>query len=196
MECDGGIYISENARREDFMRLDLNEDNINDSSLCKAIRIFKDRIIGRYLSQIKNLNENSFENGFASMALCCLLIDTFYQFEYGVAETRENHRCYTYFLNKFLGDTFNTSNKRNRFYKDIRCGILHSAQTKNGSRLSCEQEGVIKIIDPNTRNSPISVNVVGMEEILTKYFNSYCDRVLSDRETQINFIRKMHLIFD
>lgn len=159
-----------------------------------AITFFRDRVEGRYLRIIDMLNEYVFDNGFASMALCCLLIDTFYQFEHGVDRTVRNHTCYVDFLRNCMGDVFDTREKADRFYVDIRCGILHSAQTKNGSRLSEEQSCIIQLLGEND-DSPISVDVKKMGQRLNRYFNEYCDRVRTDDTTQDNFVKKLKMMF-
>ena len=194
MERHGEIFVSESTRKAvlDAIRWDINHGRIDD--IERAIVFFRERIEGRYLKPIRQLNKDPFKNGFASMALCCLLIDTFYQFEHGVMKTRENKDCYTSFLWNNLRDIFDTKKRAERFYKDIRCGILHSAQTYNGSRLSCDQR---EIIIPIKRgyNAPISVSVIGFSNRLERYFEDYCVRLRYDDETQRNFANKIVVMF-
>ena len=94
-----------------------------------------------------------------------------------------------------MGNVFDTQEKADRFYVDIRCGILHSAQTKNGSRLSADAQ--INIVECTERetNSPISVDVKKLEEALVLYFNDYCDRIRSNNTCQSNFVKKMKKMF-
>lgn len=197
MEKNGRIYVSSNVTNRDLMCFDLKKRHGIRPDLEKAIEFFRDRIQGRYLNQIRLLNDQGrgvFDNGFTSMAICCLLIDTFYQFEHGVAQTTQNKVCYTDFLRAHLGDIFDTQEKANRFYTDIRCGILHSAQTKNGSRLSTNVLHTVEHID-SIPSSPITVDVQKMEDHLSQYFYEYCDRVRCDNTTQSNFVKKLNLMF-
>lgn len=198
MENKGKIYVSKNTTNRELRQFDLNKRNGIRPDLEKAIEFFRERIQGRYLSQIRALNNhgnNVFDNGFTSMAICCLLIDTFYQFEHGVAQTTQNKVCYTDFLRAHMNDVFDTQEKADRFYTDIRCGILHSAQTKNGSRLSTEQISTVQHISTDP-GSPIGVDVYKMELRLTTYFNEYCERVRFDNTTQSNFVKKIRKMFD
>lgn len=93
-----------------------------------------------------------------------------------------------------MNDVFETQEKANRFYTDIRCGILHSAQTKNGSRLSIEQTYAVQHISTDP-SSPIGVDVHKMELRLTTYFNEYCERVRLDNTTQSNFVKESKKMF-
>lgn len=188
MERDSRIYISTSHTVDDFRRLKLN--NRQGSDWEKAIEIYRDRITNRYLKQISLLNEDPFTNGFASMALCSLLLDTFYQFERGVKETGDNRVCYTDFLKNHMSDVFDTQEKAEIFYKHIRCGILHSAQTKKGSMLTVGKTYVIKMLDDET----IMVDVVNFEHRLNQYFNDYCNRLRTEKTTQSNFKKKMEFV--
>lgn len=194
MERNGIVYVSSNTTERQFRKFNLDKRHGVRKDLEAAIDFFRDRIIGRYLRQINMLNNEAFDNGFTSMAICCLLIDTFYQFEHGMAQTTKNHVCYVDFLRNHMGDVFDTQEKADRFYVDIRCGILHSAQTKNGSRLSAEQDYTVQCINKGP-DSPISVDVKKLEERLILYFDEYCERIRYNNTTQSNFVKKIKMMF-
>jgi len=64
------------------------------------------------------------------MALDCLLIETLEQTRKGVAKT-PRRQVEQYFVDFFTQTAFQSSfdeNKTRRFYKYIRCGILHQAE--------------------------------------------------------------------
>lgn len=75
MQTERGIFISDNHTSSDYRRLSL-QINSDSEDWNIAINIFRERIYGRFINQIELLNNNAERNGFASMALCCLLIDT------------------------------------------------------------------------------------------------------------------------
>ncbi len=194
MERHGEIYVSATVREEVLKSLNLDKRHGGRPDIDTAVNFFRERIEKRYLTPINMLIADPFNYGFTIMAICCLLIDTFYQFEHGVAKSTNNQVNYTDFLRSKLGDVFDTQEKADRFYADIRCGILHSAQTQNGSRLSCDQNTVvIHIVD--TYNSPISVDVVGLANRLEIYFNEYCNRIRYDNTTQSCFVKKLKKMF-
>ena len=197
MEKNGTIYVNYNTTIGQFRRFELEKKNGHRKDLYRAIEFFRERIEERYLRQIKMLNNDSvFDNGFISMAICCLLIDTFYQFEHGVKKTTNNKVSYIDFLRSHLNDVFDTYEKAERFYVDIRCGILHSAQTQNESRLSAKQHDIVQCIYEDKPNSPISVDVRKMAERIETYFNEYCERVQHDETTQTNFVKKLNKMFN
>lgn len=194
MERNSLVYVNDSITDREFRCFDLDKRHGCRRDYEKALSFFRERIQNRYLNQIRLLNQKPFENGFVSMAICCLLIDTFYQFEHGVECTTQNRVCYVDFLRNHLDDIFDTQEKADRFYSDIRCGILHSAQTKNGSMLSSTQNVVIKDIRDGNKYS-ICVSVVLMEERLINYYNDYCERIRHDEVTQSNFVKKLKKMF-
>ncbi len=159
MERHGIGMISLRYRAEDFLNLNLS---VNEGDWDTAIQIVYDRFHERYFSTIHYLSYDFKENrenrkyiisvdkveknGIAIMALNCLLIDTFYQFEYGLKSSNDFNPItrsdkvgpnYKQFLRQKLPGIFMAEGPSptgddfaELFYKDIRCGILHSAQTK------------------------------------------------------------------
>lgn len=196
-------YISNNYSKEDFIQLQLTQYS-TDEVWESAIEIFEDRIYGRYLLVIDEiLKLNDFTNAFSAMAIMCLLIETLYQFQNGIDESRErlSNRSYrglskTAFC-KFLSKSqyFNnqfTQNTAGVFYNDIRCGILHQAQTKRGSQLTIESEANLVIEIPHG----IRVNVLLFRDSLKNEYYHYIES-LRDRNNEmlrINFITKMNFI--
>jgi hypothetical protein len=117
-----------------------------------AIEIFEDRINYRYLDAIDALQKNDDVHywkkrqrrfGFSMMALDCLLIETLAQFYGGWKDSLEaqwalkldNKDFYKIFLTQesFVLKSVFDETKALAFYRTIRCGILHQAETKNDS---------------------------------------------------------------
>lgn len=187
---DDRRYITENDTRDDYINLDLRL-NSPLYTWNSAIDIFCSRIEGRYLEPMDMLiGADVNKNGFAAMALCCLLIETFMQFREGFPQSQKyvNHQYYKKFLLEQLRNVFDNQTA-SRFYKDIRCGILHSAQTKYGSCLTFGKEYTVKI----QSNDVMMVDIQNMYNCVLVYFNRYCDelRDLSNTELRCNFISKM-----
>ena len=192
MEAKGEINISPNYNKEDYLNLNLSIHSC-EANWREAIKILKDRIEGRYLNQIELLSNDINVNGFAIMALNCLLIETLYQFKEGKDKTPSHHNkeVYSDFLMQEFPLVFNTQNIAESFYSNIRCGILHSAQTKNESRLS-DREGVAVVLEGNT----LVVSVKGMSLLLKTYFQHYLQKLLDANEIPLrkNFIKKMKYV--
>jgi len=119
------------------------------------MEVFEDRIKYRYLDAIQVLQDDDTEHyfahkqrrfGFAMMALACLLIETLAQFYDGLRDSDEAHRppldlnntkFYVRFLTKrsFVLKSAFDDRKALAFYRTIRCGILHQAETKESSTI-------------------------------------------------------------
>jgi len=123
----------------------------------KALAIFiYDRLYGRYIkphdypsdSYIKN-----YKNGFAIMASCCLLIETYVSFKAKEFRKTKNlsGQCFGYFFTteeRFKAfskggrqkdgtiSTIKQCGIPNDFFINVRCGILHNGETKNGWKIT------------------------------------------------------------
>lgn len=220
MERNGIGMISILNSSRDYANLNLSINQSSEEDWDNAIDILKDRFNERFFTTIHYLSidfrfrsktiEKLEKNGFAIMALNCLLIDTFYQFEYGLESSDELNpftqdrgvgRHYTDFLREKFPRLFSippqSGNKdlADLFYSDIRCGILHSAQTKGCSMLACE--GGLTVSYINLQNKiGIRVDVKQFSEALENYFyNDYIYRLQEGTEaTRRAFINKMRYV--
>lgn len=191
MEQNGKSMISQNWSIEDYLKLNLSE-NSTDDDWTSAIHFLEERFTERYFKVIKELSYAPADYGFAIMALNCLLIDAFYQFENGLEETNNNKACYTSFLKKHLPHLFPTDTQALLFYKHIRCGILHSAQTKSGSQLTYNKDYAVEFFNCETN---IRVDVLNFSHELYGYFEHYITRLKDgDIKTRKAFLRKMQYL--
>ncbi len=189
----GVIHLSSNYTREDWKKLHLTRQS-DFNTWKKAIKIFDDRIMGWYFNSIDLLSDNVFKNGFSIMAICCLLIDTFKQFMDGELTSNPNYKNrgneskYEFFLQHELNDVFDNYSAR-VFYKSIRCGILHSAQTKNDAILVDIGDRVVQNV-----NGMLQVAVVPFVQRLKEYYTLYKNRLLDEKELVLrnSFIKKMN----
>ncbi len=132
------------------------EEWIKDKKKNKLSQLVYDRLYGRYLKPFDFNDRNyvkNYKNGFAIMANCCLLIEAIVSFrESDLKSTYQNsERCFGIFFTsedrfkefskgglslidyKNLKIIMGAENKGipKEFYKDVRCGILHSGETRN-----------------------------------------------------------------
>lgn len=193
MERNGGRYISPEFTIEDFLDIHLSVSS-NEEDWNQAIHIMDNRIKGRFFDPINTLMDNINQNGFAIMALNCLLVETFYQFFRGLGETESgrNKDRYVTFLNLAMPGVFPNKKSREVFYSDIRCGILHSAQTKRGSQLTFDKPYVIEMFG----NDQIRVDVKEFTSHLVDYYDRYIFELRSSENfsLRLTFINKMTLI--
>lgn len=191
METKGEINISPNYSKKDYLDLNLSVQSC-DADWIAAIAILRDRIEGRYFNQIDLLSDDINSNGFTIMALNCLLIETLFQFRDGEEETpRPNSKTYPVFLLQEFPSAFRDQKIAKSFYTNIRCGILHSAQTKNESRLS-DREDVVVTFEGNI----LVVSVKGVSSLLKAYFEHYLQKLSDPNEVILrnNFINKMKFV--
>ena len=191
MFINNDIYISPRFSRRNYVDLGLNSESAPDI-WQNAVQIFEDRIKGRYLDPIyKLIDEDPNRNGFSAMALMCLLVDTFMQFRFGLpqSENRKSKWNYIVFMNKYLNIREDISSK---FYSDIRSGILHSAETRNGSYLIPDDYITIEPLRIE-RKTILKVSVRGMFRDIVQYFQNYCNELMdaNNVECRRNFITKM-----
>jgi hypothetical protein len=129
---------------------------LNDKDKKQLAQFIYDRLYGRYLKSFDYPAENyhtEYKSGFLLMASCCLLIETYISFT--VAKYRSTRDksgpCFGEFFtteDRFIefsdggrqADGKLSTSKQggipNDFYSNVRCGILHSAETKNGWRIT------------------------------------------------------------
>ena len=126
----------------------------------KLADLFYDRFYGRYLKPFDFPGDEyrKYKSGFAIMTSCCLLIETFVSFtEPAFRNTRDkSERCFGYFFQKktdfnvfakdglTIDEYINNSNLRHKgipckFYHNVRCGIFHNGETKDGWKIRRDQ---------------------------------------------------------
>jgi hypothetical protein len=94
-------------------------------------------------------------------------------------------------LHNAFPNLFPTKAMAEEFYVKIRCGILHSAQTKTKGILTVDRQSPIEF-----QNGVLYVSVDGFSDCLMQYFEEYKRKILNnDNQTlRENFIRKMNYI--
>ncbi|MGX7023441.1 hypothetical protein [Vagococcus hydrophili] len=114
----------------------------------KLITIMKERIYSRYLRVAKECLKLRNDNfGFMLMSVNCILIELFYQLENGIDKTNDhvsNNKIEDAFkvVIPKLNSDFNKKTGLS-FYKDVRCKLIHQAQTNKNVALSNETPTMI-----------------------------------------------------
>ena len=212
-------YISPNYSIEDLLSLCV--DNGLSPSSCpelfeRAIAMFMDRIRGRFLNQIDLLSDNISVNGFAIMALECLLVETLAQFREGLPDTKRcskekytefllqideafslcpaitDFRSYSDYFNQAFDRNGNVRNNAVFFYNRIRCGILHQAQSSNNSGLTDDNEEYPVF----WKNGYYIVSVPMFIFRMNAYIENYSIQLRNEENYTLraNFINKMRYI--
>ena len=100
----------------------------------KAIDVLRDRIEGRFVRPIRLIESYEY-SGFAVLALDCLLMETLQQFKEGLPESKGSRATFKRFLMTSTFKSYFDDAKSSLFYDQIRCGILHQAETKKSSKI-------------------------------------------------------------
>lgn len=191
-------YISEYYTYEDYKKLNFKSDS-TEEIWEEAIKIFIDRINSRIIYAIDRLIESKDRNemlkyGFPIMILQCSLIDTLAKFRYG---TNKQTKRFKKFLKEYLLFDFKEEEKEeiaDKFYEDIRCGIVHSGSTENMSGLSCDSWNLITNIKEEGKEF-MSVDIFIMDKELRKYLKEYIQKLRNkDEELRKNFVKIMDVV--
>ncbi|MED3962839.1 hypothetical protein [Niallia taxi] len=212
------LFLSPKYKLEDHKELFTNlSSNSNRYDWKTAIEIFKDRIEGRFLNVAKNLlkecsRDESLSTAFSIMALNCLLIETLQQFYDGTDETpspnkdtfvnflmqspyfSESNKAYQKRHKKELGNGFNKE-LAEHFYKNVRCGLLHQAQTKRNAVISYYTPHMVDMV---TYEGWVLYDVKKITESLEKEFNRYIERLKDNvqQEKRDKFCEKWRFIIE
>ncbi|PFW53928.1 hypothetical protein [Priestia megaterium] len=210
------LYLSPKYTLEGYKELFTNLTVNSDSrDWHTAIEIFRDRIDGRFLRVTKKLlkeceGNESLSTAFSIMALNCLLIETLQQFYMGSDESlRPNKEAFVNFLmnspyfnesnksyqkrhKKELGNGFNRDYAE-KFYENVRCGLLHQAQTKKNAVISYYTP---HMVDTETHDGWVLYDVKKITESLEKEFKRYIERLKDpvQEEVRDSFCKKWKFI--
>ncbi len=171
----------------------------------KAFQLLHTRIKTRFLNPIDWILEKGYNvgEGFSVVALQCILIEFLEACYQGkVYTTSNNPRAFEYnssrklfsdFLmgHKPFSEYFTTNANANGFFDNIRCGLLHEAATKETSRINnAPSHDMLVLLEPD---DPTNMRIYreNFYKAILKYIETYESELLTDRQLQINFVRKM-----
>ena len=216
---DNEIYISKTDRLRDYLglNLEMNSSKVTwERAINIFINRIKGRYFNAIdkLSGNEKL-EDMFENGFAIMCLECLLIDTLVKFRYGpnriqgtnqyqtslvydkyknssfrkLIYYKDNKDRFVRFLREFFICDPNNKEIAEKFYYDIRCSIVHFGSTENTSRLTCESDKLITVLE----NGDISADIRILNRMLKDYFDRYVKELRDSKQCELrkNFLLTM-----
>lgn len=153
----------------------------------------KDReALGRFIVErfderyFRPVFDSSSKHGFTTMAISCLVIETLESFYRGLADTKgQSKAMFREFFkrNRALGEFWQGDDW---FYTNIRCGILHQAETRGGWRIL--RRGTL--LDRQNK----TINASTFLKHLRNSVNNYSVELQSDAEIWGNFCRKMDAI--
>ncbi|MFC1727144.1 hypothetical protein ACFL0Y_01350 [Patescibacteria group bacterium] len=176
-----GVFLSKNYTISKYLQMEKEGNKI------ELIRFIKERFTERYITPLRS--ESDIKHGFCTMAICCLMIETLESFWQGWGDTSGKGKLtFCSFFNRSNNlSIFN--NHKTDFYKNVRCGILHQAETKNGWQI----HRVGLLLDSKTK----TINATKFHNEMEVCLNDYCsvlEKLEWDSEAWINFRKKMKII--
>lgn len=179
MKDPANYYLCEGIKVADYYEYRNSHDRE------KIAILIERRFTERYLEPVSSDKEN----GFTIMAICCLVVETLESFYQGWEDThKKSKRAFCKFFER--EQTFSLfSPWSNGFYRYIRCGILHQAETKDGWRIS--RKGIL--LDMPNR----LINANRFLKALKESLKAYCKKLKeSDWNSKLwkNAIQKLDAI--
>jgi hypothetical protein len=159
-----------------------------------AVDMFDDRLKTRYLDQIDAILLKK-TSGFAVLSLDCILIETLQQFRRGAKETPYGQGK-QYFIDFLTGTAFSqyfNEDSAKRFYKEIRCGLLHQSEAGGASRV---KRGPLPLAALTADKKSVVINVHLFHDLLTNVIESYAQELLKPESVNARsaFRKKMNFI--
>jgi len=123
----------------------------------------------RYILPFKN---NPRKHGFSMMAVACLMIEALESFWQGLKDSKRYENGKKIWGEDFFEDFFkhcdelrDFKGQGEDFYKHVRCGILHQAETKNGWKIRRDGD----LLEKDTK----TINATEFLKQLKKYLKRY-----------------------
>ena len=108
-----------------------SKDNKDKATL---ISVIEHRLSRRFLTVIDAADKKDLSS-FMSMAICCLIIETLECFYQGLEDTKKRgagKAVFKSFFEREKNEFQGMAEKSEDFYENVRCGLLHQAETMNG----------------------------------------------------------------
>ena len=151
--------LSKSTTVDTYKDLEASEDR-------DAIAAFlKERFTERYITPILSAGEK--QHGFCIMAVCCLMIEALESFYQGLPDTKGMREAPFIKFFERNSELFGFQDSKVNFYANIRCGILHQAETKGGWRIW----NVGPLLDAKKK----TINAKEFLRVVQLALTSYCD---------------------
>lgn len=165
------------VKASELERILTDKDNKHKDLL---ISIIEHRLNRRFCKTIDNAEEKDLSS-FMSMAICCLIIETLECFYLGLPDTKkagEGARVFKSFFDRSKDDFPGFFEKSQDFYENVRCGLLHQAETMNGWFL--KRSGQIIVVSEKTKFINGKLFFESTKKSIKKYISNLEESNFSD----------------
>jgi hypothetical protein len=150
--------------------------------------LIKERLRERYVDPIDAMNMKQ-KNGFAIMALSCLLVETLESFYCGWPKSPKSGLAFSGFFDRHATLFPAFKGYAPSFFSNVRCGIMHQGETTQGWTIT--RKAGAQLFDP----ASLTVHAVKFNRVLGVAVDQYSKTLgtiaLSDGLWE-NFIKKMN----
>jgi hypothetical protein len=178
MKSPENVFLTSDKTVADYRALQAADDRVRAGEL--VVQRFQERYLWPAQGEGKH--------GFAMMAIACLLIETYQGFVLGRANTKMGDGAATF--RSFFEDNAPlkvfAAGKENWFYKNVRCGILHQAEVRDGWRI--RRDDALLDFDKRT------INATKFLRELEGIIAAYPQRLADDDALWTNFCKKMDAV--
>jgi hypothetical protein len=154
----------------------------------KLATLIKERLRERYIDPVEGMRLEQ-KNGFAIMALSCLLIETLESFYRGWPKSPNSNLAFCGFFDRHANLLPEFKGHAQSFYANVRCGILHQGETTQGWTIT-RQAGA-SLFEP----ASLVIHATKFNRILGTAIDQYSKALettsLSD-DLWKNFVKKMN----
>ncbi len=142
----------------------------NKEAKNQLVDVIYHRLHRRYILPMEEI-PRKYKSGFLMMASACLLIEAFQAFREGLEYTKKRGAGEERFLRFFteMGEFRALAQHTPDFYGNVRCGILHQAETYQGWRV--RRDG--PLFDPANR----TLNATAFLKALSQSLSAYCENL-------------------
>lgn len=165
LPATGNIHqLAKGITVEDYKRLSEQKDRHGITDLIRR------RFCERYLNPITSIPAEN-KSGFCMVAIGCLMIEALECFHQGWATSdRKSQIAFSQFIDREQGFSL-LKGHADAFYKHVRCGILHQAETTGGWRIRRDKDK--PLFEAGTK----TLNANAFIDALSKSLEGYCRRL-------------------
>ena len=191
MADDTILYRTGNFTVADYHAIVTDQSKSEDEKKAKLVDFIRGRFTERYITPLQQIPKDK-KNGFCTMAICCLMIEALESFWEGMRDTRTTGASSAAFTS-FFKRSDNLKDFRayaQLFYKNVRCGILHQAETTDGWKIT--RKGTF-LFEPSTK----TIDATRFHEEMKQCLQTYCSELMReqfDSPLWIAFKYKMEVI--
>jgi hypothetical protein len=175
------MNLSKTTTIADYHRMKAEENRIGIATFVL------DRFAERYITPINAAGK--LKHGFCTMAVSCLMVEALESFWQGLPDTRgKSEKMFTDFFGR-VPEFLPFHPHSSAFYHNVRCGILHQAETRQGWR-------VVRA-GPLFNQATKTINATRFHAAVERALRAYCVSLVSESWTSsvwANLRKKLNAI--